>query len=203
MGMNRLLLTFLLIAVAAVWGWTFSLVKDAIGAYCAIGFRAIRFAIGSTSLGIVAARRITGRSLMAGSLIGVVLAAAYLLQTFGLRYTTASNCGLTTGLFAVFGLLANRILFGARTLPLLWAAAGLSIVGLFLLTGASPSPASMGDMLTLGCALGFGLQIALLDRFAEQHDPIVLTFAQIASATIIFMLVWPLTEPVGWPSPTV
>ena len=179
------------------------MVKDAIDAYCVIGFLAIRFAIGSASLAVVAARRITVRSAVVGSLIGVVLASSYLLQTFGLRYTTATNCGLITGLFAVCGLLANRILFGVRTLPLSWAAAGLGVVGLFLLTGAGPSPATLGDLLSLGCAAGFGLQIALLDRFARQHDPIALTFAQIASATIIFLLVWPLMEPIAWPSRTV
>lgn len=198
--MNRIVLTLVLISVTAVWGWTFSMVKDAVDAYCVVGFLAIRFAIGSASLGIMSARRITARSLLVGSLIGVVLAAAYLLQTFGLQRTTATNCGLITGLFVVFGLLANRILFGVRTLPLFWTAAGLSVVGLFLLTGTGPSPATLGDMLAFGGAACFGLQIALLDRFAKQHDPIALTFAQIASATIIFLLAWPLTEPVALPS---
>jgi drug/metabolite transporter (DMT)-like permease len=198
--MNRFPLTLLLILTTAVWGWTFSAVKEAIDAYCVIGFLAVRFAIGSASLGIVAARRITARSLVVGGLIGILVAVAHLLQTFGLRYTTATNCGLITGLFAVFGILANRILFGVRILPVFWAAAGLSLVGLYLLTGAGPSPPTLGDLLTLGCAVGFGLQIAFLDRFAQQHDPIALTFAQIASATVIFLLVWPLSEPVAWPS---
>jgi drug/metabolite transporter (DMT)-like permease len=151
-------------------------------------------------LGIVAARRITARSLLVGSLIGVLVAVGHLLQTFGLRYTTATNCGLITGLFAVFGILANRILFGVRIIPVFWAVAGLSLVGLYLLTGAGPSPPTVGDLLTLGSAVGFGLQIACLDRFAREHDPIALTFAQIASATVIFLLVWPLSEPVTWPS---
>lgn len=44
--MNRLLLTLLLILVTAVWGWTFSMVKEAVAAYCVIGFLALRFAIG-------------------------------------------------------------------------------------------------------------------------------------------------------------
>ena len=107
---------------------------------------------------------------------------------------------MITGLFAVVGVLANRILFGVRILPACWTAAGLSLVGLSLLTGASPSPATLGDVLTLGAAAGFGLQIALLDRFAQQHDPLALTFAQIASATLVFLLIWPLSASAVWPT---
>lgn len=201
--MDRLVLTLLLIAITAVWGWTFSLVKDAIEAYCVIGFLTIRFAIGSAALAGVVARRITVRSLVVGGLIGVVVAVAHLLQTFGLRYTTATNCGLITGLFAVFAPLANRLLFGVRILPLFWAAAGLSVVGLFLLTGAGPSPPNLGDVLALGCAVSLGIHIAMLDRFTKQHDPLALTFVQLAAATIIFLAVWPVAEPVRWPSGTV
>lgn len=198
--LNRFPLTLLLVLATVVWGWTFSLVKDAISAYAVVGFLAIRFVIGSAALGIVAGRRLTARTLGVGMGIGVVLAAAYLLQTFGLRYTTATNCGLITGLFAVFGVLANRILFGVRIVPVFWTAAGLSLVGLSLLAGAGPSPPTLGDLLTVGAAAGFGLQIALLDRFAPHHDPLALTFAQIAAATLVLLLIWPLSETAVWPS---
>ena len=89
--MNRLPLTLLLVLATVICGWTFSVVQDAIEAYCVLGFLAVRFVIGSVSLGLVAGRRITARSLIVGCPIGVVLAAAYLLQTFGLRYPTAKN----------------------------------------------------------------------------------------------------------------
>jgi drug/metabolite transporter (DMT)-like permease len=197
---NRFVLTLLLLAVTAVWGWTFAVVKDAIAVYGVVPFLAVRFVIGTAALSIVAARRVTRRSCVAGGLIGAILAAAYLLQTFGLRYTTATNCGLITGLFAVFALLANRALFGVRVHSLFWLAVGLGVVGLLLLTGADPSRPAMGDLLTLGCAACFGVQIALLDRYAKGHDPFALTLVQLASASIIFLFAWPITDTVSWPA---
>ena len=127
-----------------------------------------------------------------------MLAAAYLLQTFGLLYTSATNGGLITGLFVVFGPLANRLLFGVRAGRVFWVAAAVSIFGLFLLTGAGAGSPTLGDYLTLGCAVGFGLQIALLDRFAKGSDGMALTLVQIATAAVVFWIVWPLFLPPDW-----
>jgi len=174
-------------------------VKDAVAVYGVVSFLAIRFAIGCSLIGTASVRRFSLRPLRVGACIGVVLAVAYLFQTFGLRYTTATNCGLITGLFVVFAPLANRLLFGVRTGRVFWAAIALSIVGLFLLTGSGPDPLATGDFLTLGAAACFGLHIALLDRYAKHHDTTLLAFWQLASASLVFLVVWPLTEPFLWP----
>ena len=197
--MNRLWLTLLLLLVTAIWGWTFFVVKTAVDAYGVVGFLAVRFAIGSCTLCAVAPRRVPRKTWGLGAGIGVILAAAYLLQTFGLRTTSVTNCGLITGLFAIFALLVNRIAFGIHLRPVIWLAAGVSLAGLFLLTGAGPSPPTIGDGLTLGAALCFGLQIVLLDRYAKGHDTVALTLVQLAVATLIFAAIWPLVQAMTWP----
>ena len=174
-------------------------VKDAVAVYGVVSFLAIRFAIGCSLIGAGSLRRFSLGPLWIGGCIGAVLAVAYLFQTFGLRHTTATNCGLITGLFVVFAPLANRLLFGVRTSRVFWAAIALSIVGLFLLTGSGPDPLAKGDLLTLAAAACFGLHIAMLDRYAKHHDTTLLAFWQLASATLIFLLVWPLTEPLVLP----
>lgn len=185
---RRLLLTGLLLAVVAVWGWTFVVVKDAIAIHGVLPFLAVRFTLGAACLGIVCARRMNWRTVRAGAAIGVVLGAGFLLQTLGLARTSASNTGLITGLFVIFAPLANRLLFGVRVRPVLWLAIVLSLVGLALLTGAATSGIGYGELLTLGCAAMFGLHVALLDRFAKRHDAVVLTFGQIAGAALIFLV---------------
>lgn len=197
--MNRLLPTVLLLAIVVAWGWTFTVVKDAVAVYGVVPFLAVRFAIGAACVGPFAARGAERRSLMAGVWIGPVLAAAYLLQTFGLRSSTATNTGLITGLFIVFTPLANRLLFGVRTRRGLWAAIAVSLGGLALLTGAGPHGWRAGDLLTLGCAACFGLHVALLDRYAKGHRADTLTLGQLISATVLFAGVWVIQGPVGWP----
>ncbi|MCX7006202.1 MAG: DMT family transporter [Kiritimatiellaeota bacterium] len=184
---RRLLLAGLLLGVVAVWGWTFVIVKDAVAIYGVLPFLAVRFTLGAACLGAVCARRVKRRTFRTGAAIGLVLGVAFLLQTFGLARTSASNTGLITGLFVVFAPLANRMFFGVRIRGALWAAIGLSLIGLALLTGAGSSGFGLGELLTLGCAALFGLHVALLDRYAKGHDATVLAFGQLAGAAILFL----------------
>jgi len=200
---KRILLTALLIGVTAVWGWTFVVVKDAILIYGVLAFLAIRFAIAAAVLAPLCLRRMTRRTMLVGGGIGAAMAAGYLLQTLGLRYTTPTDSGLITGLFVVFAPVSARVLFRTRLGWTLLVSVAASLVGLALLTGQMPGQLRVGDFLTLGCALAFGVHIALLSRYAREHDARVLALAQMLAAAILFALLWPLVEPVAWPEPRV
>jgi len=200
---KRILLTLLLVGVTAVWGWTFVVVKDAIAAYGVLGFLAIRFAIASAALGPLCLKRITRRTLRVGAGIGVVLAAGYLLQTLGLRHTTPTNSGLITGLFLVFAPASAAALFRVRLRWTLVISVAASLAGLALLTGQMPGELRLGDLLTLACAVAFGVHIALLSRYAREHDALVLALAQMLAATALFAVAWPFVETVAWPGPKV
>jgi drug/metabolite transporter (DMT)-like permease len=141
----------------------------------------------------------TIQCLLVGGPIGVILALGYLVQTFGVHYTSATNCGLITGLFVVFAPIANYLVFGTRTRPMFSVAVALSVAGMALLSGGGPEPLNRGDLLTLGAALCYGLHICLLDRYARQFDAVALALAQVLSATAIFVLIWPITDPMAWP----
>lgn len=193
--MNGVWLTLALIAITAVWGATFAVVKDAVTQYGVLSFLAIRFAVGTLGLLPWAVGRLDRRAIAAGTRVGLALAAGYLFQTFGLRWTSATNSGLITGLFVVFAPLWNRALFGVRTPPVVWGAILLSLVGLFLLAGTGPDPLAWGDVLTLGAAAAFALQIVLLGRFGKEHDTLALATVQVAAATAVFFLAWPWVDP--------
>jgi len=198
--MKRLALSALMLAIVVVWGWTFVIVKEAIAAYGVLPFLAVRYAIATVAIGLFAARRVTRASLTTGGLIGLVLAAAYLFQTFGLRLTTPTNSGVITGLFVVFAPVANRLFYGVRTSRLLWGAIGLCVAGLVLLSGGSPDGVAPGDVLTLGAAACFGVHVALLDRHAKHHDASALAFAQVGVAAIVFLLACPMRTMPAWPT---
>ena len=120
-----------LIAVTAVWGVTFVQVKDAVALYPLFAFLAVRFAIASLALAVPAAGRM--RSLgrpgwIAGTTLGLLLAAGYALQTAGLERTTVSSAGFITGLYVVFTPLLALLLFRARIGRAVWLGVLLSIV---------------------------------------------------------------------------
>jgi drug/metabolite transporter (DMT)-like permease len=194
----RLFYTLLLVGVTAVWGWTFVVVQDAIFAYGVLAFLALRFALASVALAPLLPK-VTRRTLLVGAGIGLVLAAGYLFQTLGLLYTTPTNSGLITGLFVVFAPLTAWVFFKVRISPLVLAAVFLSLTGMVLLAGQSPSGVRIGDALTVVCAAALGAHIALLSRYAREHDAGALAFAQMLSMAVLFSLMWPLFEPVALP----
>jgi drug/metabolite transporter (DMT)-like permease len=199
----RLIYTLLLVAVTAVWGWTFVVVQDAIAVYGVIPFLAVRFSLAGAALAPIYAMKLTRRSLIVGGGIGVVLAAGYLFQTTGLLFTTPTNSGLITGLFVVFAPLADRLLFGANVSRQVVLAVALSLLGMVLLAGGGPEGANWGDLLTLLCAAALGLHIALLSRYAASYDAGALTLAQILSIALLFVIVWPFFAPITLPTPEV
>src|SRR5215211_7358851 len=199
----RLIYTLLLIAVTAVWGWTFVVVRDAISVYGVIPFLAVRFVLAGAALAPIYATKLTRRSLIVGGGIGVVLAAGYFFKTTGLIFTTPTNSGLITGLFVVFAPLADRLLFGANVSRRVVLAVALSLAGMVLLAGGGPEGANLGDLLTLLCAAALGLHIALLSRYAALYNAGALTLAQIFAMALLFVVVWTFFGTVSLPPPGV
>jgi drug/metabolite transporter (DMT)-like permease len=56
-----------------------------------------------------------------------------------------------------------------------------------------------GDALTVVCAAALGAHIALLSRYASEHDASALTLAQTLSMTALFAFMWPFFEPIEFP----
>lgn len=192
--MSARLATALLIGVTAVWGWTFVVVHDAIAVYGVMGFLALRFSLAAAATAVIWGRYLNRRSLVTGAAIGLVLAAGYLFQTWGLTFTTPTNAGLITGLFVVLAPVFGRLFYRTRLHPASWVAVALSLVGMTLLTGKPPTQLGFGDVLVLGCAVAFGVHIAVLSRHSAEHDPRALTTAQMIGLAVLFLILWPITD---------
>ena len=193
-----------LIAVTAVWGVTFVQVKDAVELYPLFAFLAVRFAIATATLAIPATPRIRGlgrSGVAAGALLGVLLAAGYGLQTAGLERTTVSSTGFITGLYVVltplFALLFLRTRIGAEV----WAGVVLAVAGLAMLSGIHAGSAA-GDLLVLSSTAAQALQIVGVERFAARYDPIALTFVEMLTSFVLFLVIavalGDLSVPHGW-----
>jgi drug/metabolite transporter (DMT)-like permease len=193
-----------LIAVTAVWGITFVQVKDAVEIYPLFAFLAVRFAIASATLAPFTAGRFRGfdrRGTVAGIGLGGLLALGYALQTAGLARTTVSGTGFVTGLCVVLTPITAYLLFRDRIPRPVWLGVGLSTFGLAMLFGIQAgSPA--GDMLVLGGAVAYALQIVLLERFAPDYDPVAFTFVEMVAACLGFTAIalarGDLSVPRGW-----
>ena len=183
--------TLALLAVTAVWGVTFVQVKDAVALYPLFAFLAVRFAIAVATLAIPAAPRVRslGRpGLAAGALLGVLLAAAYALQTAGLERTTVSSTGFITGLYVVLTPIFALLLFRHRIPRSVWVAVAVALAGLALLSGVDVG-SSTGDLLVLASTGAQALQIVMVERYASRFDPFALTFVEMVVCFVGFTAV--------------
>lgn len=196
--------TAALILVTAVWGITFVQVKDAVELYPLLAFLAIRYLIATAALAPIALRRLGGfgrEGLVAGSVLGVLIALGIGLQTAGLERTTVTSTGFITGLYVLFTPLLGLALFRTPIPRSLWAGVALALLGLALLSGV-PQGSGRGDLLVLISAFVQAFHIVMVERYANRFDVFALTFMQVAAAAVAFGAVSlafeELTVPRGW-----
>jgi drug/metabolite transporter (DMT)-like permease len=196
--------TAALILVTAVWGITFVQVKDAVELYPLLAFLAIRYVIATAALAPIAVRRLGGfgrDGLVAGSVLGGLIALGIGLQTAGLERTTVTSTGFITGLYVLFTPLLGLARFRTPIPRSLWAGVALALVGLALLSGV-PQGSGRGDLLVLISAFVQAFHIVMVERYANRFDVFALTFVQVAVAAVAFGAVSlafeELTVPRGW-----
>jgi drug/metabolite transporter (DMT)-like permease len=197
----------LLLAVVFVWGSTFVLIKGALADISPLLFNLLRMALATLCLALVYRRHIgrIGRSaLVPGGITGFSLAVGYQFQTAGLRLTTPSKSAFITGLVVVMVplLLVIPWLRPAGTHAPRWNAylgALLAFLGILLLTlpphaGLGFAGVNLGDLLTLGCALGFSFHMLALAHFSPGVRFEQLAVLQVAFAAAFMAISMPVFE---------
>lgn len=187
--MHQLVPALALLLAAAIWGFTFPLVKEALRDIGTFQFLAVRFAIASLVYAVLWPR-IAARSVRfgtAGLVAGALLAAGHVFQTAGLELTRSTNAGFITGLYVVFTPLLAWIFLRRRLTAVVAAGVALTTVGLGLLsiqTVSGSVSVNLGDLLVLICAVAYGGQIVALARWAPGSDARVLTLQQFTVTTL-------------------
>lgn len=178
-----------LVAVAAIWGVTFPIVRGAVSTLPPLQFLMIRFLIASAVLLPLVWRRDGLRAIWDRSVIplGVCLAVGYWLQTEGLRTVNSSVSAFLTGTSVVLVPIVGRAIGWERPGGRGWGAVFIAMGGIYLLEGRLPDRWSAGETMTIGCAIAFALQILLVGRaMKRQSKALPLGAGQILVATLIF-----------------
>jgi drug/metabolite transporter (DMT)-like permease len=189
------LLAFLaLLAMTAAWGSTFFLIKDVVTRIPPADLLALRFAIASVALAIIAAPRLhLSRTVLTyGALLGLLYGSAQILQTAGLAHTAASVSGFVTGLYVVATPLLTALILKRRIPRLTWLAAGLATVGLGVLA-LHGFAIGYGELLTLIAAVIYAGHIVALGRFSTSETTLSLSLVQLIMITLVSAVAgfWP------------
>jgi drug/metabolite transporter (DMT)-like permease len=125
-----------------------------------------------------------------GLICGLALFAAASMQQVGLVYTDAGKAGFITAMYIVLVPVLGLFLKRKPPKSALFSVI-LAVVGLYLLSCMGVSRINLGDILLMGCALGYAVQITCVDSVAEGLDGMRLNCVQALVTTVLsvpFML---------------
>ena len=194
----------LLVLITLIWGSTFVLIKAALNDSSPLILNAVRMALAGVLLAVYYRKQmaaLTKPVFIAGVVVGFFLYLGYAFQTSGLKLTTPSKSAFLTGTSTVMVPLLLVAIW--RTHIHLWRVVGiiLALAGLFLMTVpaggtglADFAKVNFGDILSVGCAFGFALQIIFLGRASQRFPFEQIAVLQIATAAVLTAVTAPFLE---------
>ena len=188
--MNRrptLLATGALLGITAMWGSTFFLIHDLLERVPTLDFLAVRFAIASVALLLIAPRavaRLSPAARRGAVVLGLLYGVAQILQTAGLAHTAASVSGFITGMYVVLTPVFAALLLRTRITAMTWGAVLLATAGLAVLTLNGLS-VGYGEAITLVAAMLYALHIVGLGAWSTPHEALGMSIVQLVVITLV------------------
>ncbi|KKD03840.1 DMT family transporter [Streptomyces sp. WM6386] len=183
-----------ILLVAVVWGASYLAAKDITTARTVIAVLVLRFAIvlpALVAVGWRSLRTLSAAQWRGAGLLGLILSVIFLLETYGVVHTSATNAGLIISLTMIFTPLAEAAVTRTRPSRAFLGAAAISVLGVVLLTqgGGFTSP-SLGDLLMLLAALARTVHVLAMSRVksVQGADALSLTTVQLGAAVAVFVL---------------
>lgn len=203
---HRWLVTAALIGVAAVWGSTFVMVRDAVAAYPVLSFLGLRFAIAAVAFLVLfprTLRKLTWRGTLVGVGTGLFLTAGYIFQTFGLApgMTSPARAAFITGMFVIITPFMQAVVLRRAPRWTAWLGVACAVVGLWLLSGGGDGAVwNLGDTWVLLGAVAYSAHMIALGSIGRGQDTLPLTFVQLVTVAVVCGSAGAVTEAPAWPT---
>lgn len=197
MTKREILADGLLLLTALIWGCAFSVVKNALDSFPPGAIIAMRYLIAAAITGALFHKRLRGLTrgdVARGALVGLALFGAYIVQTIGLKYTTAGKNAFLTTIYVLLVPFGCALLFHQKLQKGNLIAAALMLVGIGLLSlDGQAGGLNVGDLLTLACGFLFAAHIIAVEQCQKKTNTyalIVLQFAFAAAFAAVYHLLF-------------
>lgn len=124
------------------------------------------------------------RTLVGGSICGLVFTIAINLQQVSLIYTTAAKASFLTALYIVF-IPVIGLFFGRRPSVKIIICIFLAMVGTYLLSIKGGLKINRGDLIVILSALVFAIHILLLTKYSTNTNAVLVSLVQFAVCGVI------------------
>ena len=188
-----------LFATALIWGTSFVILKNTLVGISVLWVLAIRFTISAAALLLLAGKRLgrADRESVKGSiLIGTCLALAYIVQTYGLKYTTPGKNAFLTSVYCVMVPFFAWAVFKRKPGAHNILAAVLCLTGIgFVALDSGFGSVNIGDILTLACGVLYALHIILMEQYISSCDALTVSAVEFSAAAVLCLAAAVIFEP--------
>ena len=178
-----------LLLCSIIWGTSFVVLKNTLNSIGTMWVLSIRFTVSALLLGAAAGKRlkhVSQRCIQGGALAGLSLALAYIVQTYGLVYTTPGKNAFLTATYCVLTPFLAWLVYKRRPGAANVAAAFLCITGIgFVSLNEGLGNVNIGDMLTLMCGFFYAFQVIILEHYKDSGEAVTISAIQFAIAALI------------------
>jgi drug/metabolite transporter (DMT)-like permease len=208
--MSRQVSHGLLLVTSFVWGITFVFQTTGMETIGPFGFTTLKFLTGTFTIlpmaiweyqrspiqSIVIASEEENTKIVIGIIcLGLLMFIGSVLQQVSLGITSIANTAFLTTLYVPLVPILGLLLFRRNMRKLRWMAVAIFLVGSWLMSGASPSEAVIGDVIVIIGAFFWAGHIMLVGWMAQRtHAPFQLAFLQMLITTILSYVVFSFTE---------
>jgi drug/metabolite transporter (DMT)-like permease len=189
---TRFRVDLLLLLVAASWGSTYLVAKELVTPDSVVALLAVRMLLAAAVMAAIAAarrNRVTRAEVRVGVTLGVLLAAVFVFETFGIAHTSATNAGLIISLTIVFTPILEAASSRRRLPGKFLLAAIIAVIGVALLAGnGALRPPTLGDLLILVAAIVRAVHVTTMHKLTANKpmDSLHLTTVQLATCAVLF-----------------
>ena len=178
-----------LFTAALIWGTSFVVLKSALGDVGTMWTLAIRFSLAAVLMLIPAGRKLKKmdrRSFKGAVLMGFCLAAAYIVQTYGLVFTSPGKNAFLTSTYCVLVPFMAWGIYKRKPSVFNICAAVLCVTGIGLVAlNSGFDEINIGDILTLMCGIFYSLQIIMMEQYIGGCDSLSITGVQFSAAAVV------------------
>lgn len=186
-----------LILITIIWGGSFITVQYGLHFSSPILFVALRFAAAALAVTFISWKHLKGfnlKELIAGAVIGAVIAIGYGTQTVGLQSISSSESAFLTALYVPLVPILLWLLFRKKPQVMTWIGALFAFVGLVFLTGNGFGSIQLnfGQTLTILGSIAIALEIIFISYFAPKVNTRRVTVLQLIFASLFCFMLAPL-----------
>ena len=183
----------LLVLITAFWGMSYFLTDLCMTGMTPMSLNAFRFLVGFGVLAAVFWKKmwpVSRQTLKYGVLVGLALSAVYVFYAYGILYTSITNAGFICALPVVTTPIIEFIVTRKRPDKKLFLALVLCTAGLAMMTLNEQFKPALGDILCLGVAVFYGVDLVVTDRAVhkDEVDPLQMGVIQLGVVGVVTLI---------------